>query len=221
MKEFHIDEPREIGRKKQRLSRRDILNIKDELTEVVVRKKIREFIKKEFMEKVIVINSTLGCGKSSVSEALSEKIVGSVIVEGDDYNRLVENFSVYDESKILESIKLIVSRVNDLIEAGNSTVIVDYVFEQPHHLNFLKFHLENSINVYPFYLSANREVIKSRIVDRKRKSLFEALRRNWELKRFKEILDIQEEYIDSGNLGKVINANKKIDVVVSEIVRRI
>ena len=47
MKEFHIDEPREIGRKKQRLSRSDILNIKDELTEVVIRKKIREFIKKE------------------------------------------------------------------------------------------------------------------------------------------------------------------------------
>ena len=46
MKEFHIDEPREIGRKKQRLSRGDISDIKDELTEVVIRKKIREVIKR-------------------------------------------------------------------------------------------------------------------------------------------------------------------------------
>jgi hypothetical protein len=53
MKEFHIDEPREIGRKKQRLSRSDILNIKDELTEVVVRKKIRELIKKELKKEAL------------------------------------------------------------------------------------------------------------------------------------------------------------------------
>ena len=46
MKEFHIDEPREIGRKKQRLSRGDISDIKDELIEVVIKKKIREVIKR-------------------------------------------------------------------------------------------------------------------------------------------------------------------------------
>ena len=46
MKEFHIDEPREIWRKKQRLSRGDISDIKDELIEVVIRKKIREVIKR-------------------------------------------------------------------------------------------------------------------------------------------------------------------------------
>jgi len=61
MKEFHIDEPREIGRKKQRLSRSDILNIKDELTEVVVRKKIRELIKKELKKFKIFADPAGNC----------------------------------------------------------------------------------------------------------------------------------------------------------------
>ena len=52
MKTFHIDEPREIGRKKQRLSRGDILNIKDGLTEVVIRKKIRKFVREIIREEM-------------------------------------------------------------------------------------------------------------------------------------------------------------------------
>ncbi len=50
MKEFHIDEPREIGRKKQRLSTKEFMGIKDDLTERVVRKKLRELIKKELIK---------------------------------------------------------------------------------------------------------------------------------------------------------------------------
>ena len=47
MKTFHIDEPREIGKKKVKLSRKDFMTIKDDLTEVVVKKKLRELIRKE------------------------------------------------------------------------------------------------------------------------------------------------------------------------------
>ena len=47
MKTFHIDEPREIGKKKLRISSRDKQELRDELTERVVKKKLREFIKKQ------------------------------------------------------------------------------------------------------------------------------------------------------------------------------
>ena len=47
MKTFHVDEPREIGKKKLRISSRDKQELKDELTERVVKKKLREFIKKQ------------------------------------------------------------------------------------------------------------------------------------------------------------------------------
>jgi len=47
MKTFHIDEPREIGKKRLRMSSRDKMELKDELTERLVVKKIREIIKQE------------------------------------------------------------------------------------------------------------------------------------------------------------------------------
>ena len=50
MKTFHIDEPREIGKKKVRVSPKELMMVKKDLTERVVKKKLREFIKKQ-MEK--------------------------------------------------------------------------------------------------------------------------------------------------------------------------
>ena len=44
MKTFHIDEPREIGKKRDRISRKELNMVKDDLTERVLRKKIREII---------------------------------------------------------------------------------------------------------------------------------------------------------------------------------
>ena len=45
MKTFHVDEPREIGKKKLRISSRDKRELKDELTERLVMKKISEIVK--------------------------------------------------------------------------------------------------------------------------------------------------------------------------------
>ena len=44
MRKFHIDEPREIGKKRDRISRKELNMVKDDLTERVFRKKIREII---------------------------------------------------------------------------------------------------------------------------------------------------------------------------------
>ena len=44
MKEFHIDEPREIGKKRDRVSSKDLRMVKTDLEERVLRKKIREII---------------------------------------------------------------------------------------------------------------------------------------------------------------------------------
>ena len=44
MKTFHVNEPREIGKKRDRISRKELNMVKDDLTERVIRKKIREII---------------------------------------------------------------------------------------------------------------------------------------------------------------------------------
>ena len=44
MRTFHIDEPREIGKKRDRVSSKDLRMVKTDLEERVLRKKIREII---------------------------------------------------------------------------------------------------------------------------------------------------------------------------------
>ena len=47
MRTFHIDEPREIGKKRDRVSSKELKMAKSDLMERVLRKKIREIIKQE------------------------------------------------------------------------------------------------------------------------------------------------------------------------------
>ena len=44
MKKFPVDEPREIGKKRDRISSKELEIVKTDLTERVLRKKIREII---------------------------------------------------------------------------------------------------------------------------------------------------------------------------------
>ena len=54
MKTFHIDEPKEIGKRKDRLSSKELMMVKDELTEKVIKGKLREFVKKELSEAITI-----------------------------------------------------------------------------------------------------------------------------------------------------------------------
>ena len=63
MKTFHIDEPSEIGKKKVRVSSKELTMVKEELTEMAVRKKIRNLIKKEAITIPIEIGDTVLGGK--------------------------------------------------------------------------------------------------------------------------------------------------------------
>ena len=44
MRKFHIDEPREIGKRRDRISSKELEIVKTDLTERVLSKKIREII---------------------------------------------------------------------------------------------------------------------------------------------------------------------------------
>ena len=49
MNEFgkHLDEPREIGKKKDRMSSKEMMMVKQNLTEKVLKEKLRKLVKKE------------------------------------------------------------------------------------------------------------------------------------------------------------------------------
>ncbi|MCK5074141.1 MAG: AAA family ATPase, partial [Bacteriovoracaceae bacterium] len=58
-------------------------------------------------KSLIIINGTLGVGKSSISKEIQSKLNNSVLIEGDLLSRKVRNFDVYDESKIFEVLTII------------------------------------------------------------------------------------------------------------------
>lgn len=51
MKTFHVDEPREIGKQKVRVSKKELMMAKNDLQERVLRKKIREIVKQNMKDK--------------------------------------------------------------------------------------------------------------------------------------------------------------------------
>ena len=47
MKSFHVDEPRGIGKKRIKVSKNDLMQAKDDLTEILLKRKLKEFVKNE------------------------------------------------------------------------------------------------------------------------------------------------------------------------------
>jgi len=59
MKTFHIDEPREIGKKRLRVTPKELNMVKNDLTELAVKKKLKKLVKKEIAERQILINKAI------------------------------------------------------------------------------------------------------------------------------------------------------------------
>ena len=53
MKTFHIDEPSEIGKKKLSVSSKDIMDVKKELSDGIIRNNLQEFVDKPKIRKAL------------------------------------------------------------------------------------------------------------------------------------------------------------------------
>jgi len=99
MKKFHIDEPREIGKKRIRVSKNDLMAAKDELSEIVVRKKIREMVKKELTEETAVLSKSEIKKMERVSEKLIKDLETFLKVWKKKHKVSVSDSVLYDTSK--------------------------------------------------------------------------------------------------------------------------
>ena len=99
MKKFHIDEPREIGKKRIRVSKNDLISVKDELSEIVVRKKIREMVKKELTEETAVLSKSEIKKMERVSEKLIKDLETFLKVWKKKHKVSVSDSVLYDTSK--------------------------------------------------------------------------------------------------------------------------
>ena len=61
MKTFHVDEPREIGKKRLKVSPKDIMDVKKDLSDGIINNNLQEFVNKPKVKKALqhLVNKNL------------------------------------------------------------------------------------------------------------------------------------------------------------------
>lgn len=148
---------------------------------------------------IIIINGSLGVGKSSVSEQLHWKFDKSVNLDGDHIG-YVHPFDIYDNARISHLYRTFELLIGFHQENGYQNFVINYVFESPESLQELLdlLHpLDSSIHTY--WLTCNPEEQEKRIRKRQRDQI------EWELKRFINLQQIQTKAAQQGFIGKEID----------------
>lgn len=159
---------------------------------------------------IIIINSSLGVGKSSVAEHLHWKFDKSVHLDG-DYIGDVQPFEIYDDARISHLYRTLELLIGFHQKNGYHNFVINYVFESPESLqellNLLK-PLDSAIHTY--WLICNEEEQAKRIRGRQRDAI------EWELSRFVELQRIQAKAALRGFMGKEVDTTSLTSAEVGE-----
>jgi hypothetical protein len=151
---------------------------------------------------IIIINGSLGVGKTSVAEQLHYKFEKSVHLDGDDIGD-VHPFEIYDEARIQHLYRTLALLVGFHQQNGYADFVINYVFESPESLQELLSllrPLDGSIHTY--WLTCRPDEQARRIRGRQRPEL------GWELKRFTELQEIQSRAAQKGFIGKQVDTTR-------------
>jgi len=165
---------------------------------------------------IIIINGSLGVGKTSISEELLWKYEKTVMLDGDALGN-VNPFDIYDQNRIMHLYKTIELLAKFHKDAGFDNIIINYVFESSKSLRELtELLVPIDRNIFSFWITCEEEIQKNRIVKRNRDNL------EWELKRFIELQRIQRIASQEGFIGiEIDSSNKSIDEIGNTIIDRI
>jgi chloramphenicol 3-O-phosphotransferase len=161
---------------------------------------------------IIIINGSLGVGKSSVSEELHQKFDKSVHLDG-DYIGDVNPFEIYDPARISHLYRTLELLVGFHQKNGYHNFVINYVFESPESLQELLDLLRPlDDDIHTYWLTCEREEQARRIQKRQRDGL------SWELDRFIELQQIQARAAQQGFIGKEIDTTQLTAVEVAEAI---
>jgi chloramphenicol 3-O-phosphotransferase len=159
---------------------------------------------------IIIINGSLGVGKSSVAEQLHWKFDKSVHLDG-DYIGDVHPFKIYDDARISHLYRTLELLIGFHQKNGYHNFVINYVFESHESLKDLLDlirPLDSSIHTY--WLTCNEEEQAKRIRKRKRDEI------EWELSRFVELQQIQAKAARQGFIGKEVDTTRLTSAEVAE-----
>ena len=161
---------------------------------------------------IIIINGSLGVGKSSVAEELQWKFDKSVHLEGDHIGD-VHPFEIYDDARIDHLYRTLELLIGFHQGDGYRNFVINYVFESPDSLRDLLDRLrplDSSIHTY--WLTCDEEEQAKRIQGRRRDNL------DWELSRFVELQRIQAQAAQRGFIGIEVDTTRLTSAEVAEVI---
>lgn len=161
---------------------------------------------------IIIINGSIGVGKTSVSWALNQQLDQSVMLDG-DYLGAVHPFEIYDKKRTAYLYRTLAHLIQFHLENGYQDFIINYVFEQAEELQRLLDALAPlNQNIHCFWLSCTLEEQQERIRKRNNDQM------PWELERAVELSGILHAASQTGFIGrKVETMDKNCEQIANEI----
>lgn len=148
---------------------------------------------------IVIINGPCGIGKTAVSWQLLYHLDRAVMLDG-DFIGAVHPFRIYDDARVDYLYRTLHHLVAwHVAQGGYHDFVINYVFESPESLAELRRLLSDVDDViYAFRLTGSDEAIAERIQKREWESADE---RRWHLNRYRELVSIQEQAADRGDVG--------------------
>lgn len=150
---------------------------------------------------IIIINGSVGVGKTSVADHLHYKFEKSVHLDGDAIGD-VHPFIIYDDARISYLYCTLAHLIDFHQQNDYRCFVINYVFENPESLEQL-LNLLNPLDadIHTYWLTCSEEEQARRIRGRGRDEI------KWELERFIELHKIQAAAAQRGFIGKPIDTS--------------
>lgn len=167
---------------------------------------------------IVIVNGSLGVGKTSVAERLHWKFDKSVHLDGDAVGD-VHPFEIYDEARVQHLYRTLALLVGFHQQNGYHNFVINYVFELPGSLQELLDLLQPlDASIHTYWLTCSELEQARRIRQRHSNDL------DWELKRFIELQHIQAGAAQQGFIGKEVDttnltADQAADMIWNELFR--
>jgi hypothetical protein len=161
---------------------------------------------------IIIINGSLGVGKTSVADELHRKFNKSVHRDTDAIGH-VHPFEIYDDARIDHLYRTLELLVGFHQKNGYTNFVINYVFESADSLQELLDLLQPlDPAIHTYWLTCAEKEQAKRIRSRHRDEL------DWELSRFVELQRIQAKAALQGFIGKEVDTTGLTTVEVGEVI---
>ena len=149
---------------------------------------------------IIIINGSVGVGKSSAAWEVAARFDTSFMFDG-DYIGAVHPFEIYDQARVNYLYKTICHLIKFHQHNGYTNFVINYVFEDASQLTRLIDQLQTlDPDIHTFWLTCDEAVQTQRVVGRK-------VDHAWDLERFVELNRIQRASSLRGFIGREIDTS--------------